>query len=313
VAVTVAINGFGRIGRACARIIATEDRLKIIEINDLVDRDTLLYLFRHDTVHGGFNDSFLRQVRFSRAKEPEGCRFDAELVLECTGVFLTRNRLQTYIDRGAKRVMLSAMPKDDILVVAPLASSDEPIISAGSCSTNALWLMSDPLERAFGIEALIASSIHSYTSDQRLLDARHDEARRGRACGINIIPVISNAASNLWRIDAAYRAKAKAIALRVPVPNGSIMQATYLLKKDADATEINAVFEKESELLGKEVLDTAGDHKVLTDIISTYASAIIDLPLTSCRGRLASVSAWHDNETGYASRVVDLAVSVISV
>jgi glyceraldehyde 3-phosphate dehydrogenase len=294
-------------------MIAAEERLKIIEINDLIDQDVLLYLFRHDTVHGGFDDSSIRQARFTQAKEPEECRFSAELVLECTGIFLTKDRLQTYIDRGAKRVILSAMPKDDIPTIAPLASSKESIISAGSCSTNALWLMSSPLEREFGIEALIASSIHSYTSDQRLLDAKHDEARRGRACGRNIIPAISNAASNLWRIDSAYKAKAKAIALRVPIPNGSIMQATYLLKKAARAAEINAVFEKESELLGRDLFDTAEDHKVLTDIISTRASAIIDLTLTLCSGRLVSVSAWHDNETGYASRVVDLALSAISV
>ncbi|MDR2034051.1 MAG: hypothetical protein LBP89_05405 [Helicobacteraceae bacterium] len=300
---TIAINGFGRIGRACARMILSEQKHKLIAVNDLADRQTLIYLFKYDSVHRGFNAD-LSGVRFSSAPSPSECDFSgAEIVLDCSGVFTRRADLKPYLDRGAKRVVISTPPLDDQIVLAPpLSAPNDSIVSAGSCTANALYLLSNVLNDRFGVKAILATSIHSYTTDQKLLDAKNDDWRRGRASAINIIPIKTSAAKNLMRYDSRYQNNAKAIGIRVPVPDVSLMCATFLLENPVDPEEINAAYENaQSAALG-----VTRSPKVSTDIIGLWASAIVDTALTLCCGNLASVSAWHDNESGFAARMLEL-------
>ncbi|MDR2638599.1 MAG: hypothetical protein LBC09_02030 [Helicobacteraceae bacterium] len=301
---TIAINGFGRIGRACARIILRSPTRKLVAVNDLADRQTLEYLLRRDSVHGGF-EAALDGVAFSSAPSPDLCDFGgAEIVLDCTGVFTRFSDLKAYIDRGAKRVVISS-PSDDnqVEIAPPLSAPKAAIVSAGSCTAHALYLLCGVLSARFGIKGVLATSIHSYTSDQRLLDSRNAEPRRGRSSAINLIPVVTSAAKNLIRYDESYRGKAAAIGLRVPTADISLMRAVFLLEQAVDQAEINAAYEGAQNA----ALAFSREPKVSTDIIGSAASAIIDASLTMCCRNLASVGAWHDNETGFASRMVELA------
>jgi glyceraldehyde 3-phosphate dehydrogenase len=223
--------------------------------------------------------------------------------LDCTGAFTKYETLEGYVKNGAKRVVVST-PIADVRAPTspPLTEPTAPIVSAGSCTANALYLISKRLDERFGVEAVLATSIHSYTSDQRILDGRNDERRRGRASAINIIPVATSAAKNLIGYDAYYADKAAAIGLRIPTPNVSMMQATFLLKNPANRDEINFVYERSQN----SALAVTKEPKVSTDIIGLTASAIVDTSLTLSCGALACVCAWHDNETGFAARMLEL-------
>ncbi|GHV01948.1 glyceraldehyde-3-phosphate dehydrogenase [Campylobacterota bacterium] len=307
-AVNVAINGLGRIGRACARIVLGSSKFRLIAANDIIDSDTLRYLLRYDSVHSR-SQADLSGVRFSNSETIEGCDFEgADVVLDCTGLFLNRAVLSRYLRGSVKRAIISAPPTDDLSVIAPTTTSTEAIVSAGSCTTNALFLLSKVIDEAFGFEALAATSIHSYTSDQRLLDAKHSDRRRGRAAALNIIPVTTGAAKNLSLYNSSYAAKSAAIGIRVPTPDVSLMQATFKLPQAVSAKAINEAFMKASAVFGEGVLMVAED-KVLTDIIGLHASAVVDSSLTMSVGSLVAISAWHDNEVGYAARMIDLVLA----
>jgi glyceraldehyde 3-phosphate dehydrogenase len=301
---TIAINGFGRIGRACARLILASQTHRLIAVNDLADRQTQTYLLERDSVHKRFNAD-LSDLRFSSAANPKACDFGgADVVFDCTGVFTKYDELKPYLDQGAKRVVISTPSADSAVALAPpLSAPAAEIVSAGSCTANALYLISKVLNENFGVKAVLGTSIHSYTSDQRLLDGRNDERRRSRASAINIIPVVTSAAKNLIRYDAFYQDKAAAIGLRIPAPNASMMQATFLLKNAASAEAINAAFTRSRNA----ALAVVSDSKVSTDIIGFKESAIVDTSLTLCLRELACVCAWHDNEIGFAARMLEFA------
>jgi glyceraldehyde 3-phosphate dehydrogenase len=286
-------------------MILSEQKHKLIAVNDLADRQTLIYLLKYDSVHRGFNAD-LSGVRFSSAPSPSECDFSgADIVLDCAGVFIRYADLKPYLDRGAKRVVISTPPADDLIALAPpLCAPNDPIVSAGSCTANALYLLSNVLNDRFGVKAILATSIHSYTTDQRLLDGKSYERRKGRSSALNIIPVATSAAKNLSRYDGFYKDKAAAIGLRVPVPDVSLMCATFLLENAADRDEINAAYENAQSA----ALRFEREPKVSADIIGLTASAIVDTALTLCCGNLASVSAWHDNENGFAARMLELLI-----
>jgi glyceraldehyde 3-phosphate dehydrogenase len=277
---------------------------RLIAVNDLADRAAQTYLLERDSVHGGFKAD-LSGVKFSCAQTPQECDFDgAEVVLDCTGVFTAHRELEAYLDRGAKRVVISALSADESVAIAPpLSKPEAAIVSAGSCTANALYAMSNVMNDHFGVAAVLATSIHSYTSDQRVLDGRNDDRRRGRASAINIIPVVTSAAKNLIRYDPTYANKAAAIGLRIPAPNVSMMQAVFALKNAASDEAINAAFTRSQNA----ALSVTSDYKVSTDIIGSTASAIVDTNLTLCLDRLACVCAWHDNEIGFAARMLEFA------
>ncbi|MDR1450979.1 MAG: hypothetical protein LBI57_01400 [Helicobacteraceae bacterium] len=301
---TIAINGFGRIGRACARIICKSRAHKLIAVNDLADRQTLIYLFERDSVHRGFKAD-VSDVRFSSAPTPIACDFSgAEVVLDCSGVFTQYDELKPYLDRGAKRVIISTPSADRAVAIAPpLSKPIAEVISAGSCTANALYALASVLDDRFGVKGILATSIHGYTSDQRLLDARRVERRRGRASAINIIPVVTSAAKNLIRYDPRYQNRAAAIGLRVPTADVSLMHAIFLFEQAVDKEAINAAYDNAQNA----ALVFSREPKVSADIIDDAASAIVDASLTVCCQNLASVGAWHDNETGFASRMLELA------
>ncbi|MGE4295629.1 MAG: type I glyceraldehyde-3-phosphate dehydrogenase [Campylobacterales bacterium] len=307
-AIKVAINGAGRIGRACARMVLASPDMQLLAANDPMDPQTLDYLLRYDSVHGAL-DSLPPSLKFSSFLAPAECDFSgADVVLECSGRFLTREANRVHLKRGAKKVVLSAIPKDDTPVVAPGSQSVEPIVSAGSCTTNALWLLTVALQEAFGVETVLATSLHSYTSDQNLLDAKHTvEKRRGRAAALNIIPVETMAARNLARFESRWQTCAAAIGIRVPTPDVSLMQAVFRLGVCANKNAVNEALLQKSRQMPANLLAVENEPKVSGDMIGNPCSAVVAADLTQTAGSLVSVSAWHDNEWGYAARMIDLA------
>lgn len=304
--IRLAINGAGRIGRACARIVLGSKNIKLVAINDPAGATLTKHLIRYDSVHRATSYD-LDSIKFTEFDSPDKCNFDADIVLECSGKFLTADQVNAYITNGAQRVIISAVPQDN----TPIAKYDflppEQIISAGSCTTNALDLIVRTIDKSFGVNGVLATSIHSYTSDQRLLDSKHPyEMRRARSATQNIIPVATSAASNLAKISPKFAHKAEAIGLRVPTPNVSIMQVALNLEKFATVDQLNHAFLEEAKIVPHH-LSVSFDSKCSTDIMRASYSAIIDAKLTMVSGNLASITAWHDNEYGYAARVVELA------
>lgn len=277
-------------------------------VNDPMDCQTLVYLLRYDSVHGRLSAP-LDQIAFSAFENLSDCDFSGvDVVLECSGRFLTAEANRPHLERGVKRVVLSAMPKDDTPVIAPGGHSLEAIVSAGSCTTNALWLLSQALDETFGVEGVLATSLHSYTSDQNLLDGKHPvEKRRGRAAGLNIIPVETMAAKNLTRLDRSWELRAKAQGIRIPTPDVSLMQAVFKLSRAVSKAEVNDVLSQKSHRLPANLLAVDQEPKVSGDMIGNLCSAVVAADLTQTAGNLASVNAWHDNEWGYAARMIDLA------
>ncbi len=310
----VAINGAGRIGRACARLLLQREDIQLVAIADRMPADQLHYLLSHDSVHGAFDISqyLLSHDCALIESQTEGLydftRHGATVLLECSGHFLKASDYHELHQRGLKRVVLSAMPEDDspveLIGVTPL--SDAPVVSAGSCTSNALAFVTRALQSRFTIKRVMATSIHSYTADQRLLDGWHTKQHRYmRAAGCNIIPSHTMAAANLPRLLKEQAPKAAAIGLRVPLTNVCLMQAVFELDEPADAAQVHAAIEA-WHLHHPHALALTRESKVSSDMIGTPYSAIVDTSLTLCSGTLMQLSIWHDNETGYAARVVEL-------
>lgn len=306
--ITVAINGAGRIGRAIARLLLTNKNIKLIAINDLADAKTIKYLLKYDSIHGVASDLELESIKFSSYTTPSECNFGkVDIVVEATGKFTNSASCQAFIDSGAGAVVITASTNDNTETIRSSYTINSQIVSVGSCTTNALDLIVSTLDKEFGVEAVLATSIHSYTSDQNLLDSKHSfELRRARSATQNIIPVSTGAARNFIKLDQRFAGKAAAIGLRVPTPNGSVMQVTVKLKTKATADVINKTYEKQSSILPPNLLTISYKHKCLADIIGASYSAIVDGNLTLVQDDLVSITAWHDNEFGYASKVVTL-------
>jgi glyceraldehyde 3-phosphate dehydrogenase len=306
-------------------------RFSLVAANDLADAETLKYLLKYDSFFGRFaiESERLNAARFSQAKTPEDCDFrGADIVLDCTGKFARSADLNCYLENGARRAVISTPPLDSAIVMPPPPekAAKTPLVSAGSCTANALYLLGKVMRENFGAEAVLATSIHSYTSDQKLLEeipinpddisangicpaksvlySEAVELRRVRASAINIIPVETSAAKNLARYDRRFAARSAAIGLRVPTPNVSLMQATFLLPKPAIVSEINVAF---SQAADEKILKIAPSDLVLRDFAGDRALVIADLSLTIASGNIAQICAWHDNETAFAARMLDLA------
>ncbi|GHS88758.1 glyceraldehyde-3-phosphate dehydrogenase [Campylobacterota bacterium] len=313
----------GRIGRACARLLLSSQNFQLICANDIADSDIIRYLLKYDSVHrrfaGDLHDPYdprdphdFDGVKFSQESSPQDCDFrGADIVFDCTGRHLSAEGaegLGSYLENGARRVIVSAPPQDSSVQIAPpLSKPNAPIVSAGSCTANALFLLCEVMRKNFATDTVLATSIHSYTSDQRLLDAKNSELRRGRSSTLNMIPVSTSAAKNLALYDPRYAKSAAAIGLRVPTPNVSVMQAVFLLDNHADREAINEAFMEAAKKYMPSVVEFSNAPNVLTDIIGSRASAVIDGALTLTIGKIASVTAWHDNEVGFAARMLDLA------
>ncbi len=324
----VAINGFGRIGRTVFRIIASrpESDIEVVAINDLSDDDILGYLLEYDSVMGRFDqtvsmeDGLMRvgdhEVKMLMERDPTKlpwAELDVDVVVEATGVFRDRASLQSHLNAGAKRVVLTVPAKDDIDETVVLGVNDEDldaddlIVSNASCTTNCLAPLAKVLDDAFGIRKGVMTTVHAYTNDQRLADVPHADLRRSRAATENIIPTTTGAAKAVGQVLPNLDGKLDGMAMRVPVPDGSTVDLVVELDTDVTVEEVNAVVKAaaEGEMAG--ILEYTEEPIVSTDVIGNPHSSIFDASGTHVLGgNLVKVMSWYDNEWGYSNRVVDL-------
>ena len=325
----VAINGFGRIGRAVFRIIASRPNsgLKVVAINDLSDDDILAYLLEYDSVMGRFeedvtvNDGLMRvgdhEIKMLMERDPSSLPWqdlDVDIVIESTGVFRDRASLQKHIDAGAKRVILTVPSKDKVDETVVLGvnddqlDSDDIIVSNASCTTNSLAPLAKVLDDNFGIRKGVMTTVHAYTNDQVLADVPHQDLRRSRAATENIIPTSTGAAAAIGEVIPNLAGKLDGMAMRVPVPDGSTVDLVVELDRDVTVDEVNAAVRAAAEGPMAGILEYVEDPIVSTDIIGNPHSSIFDAGGTQVLGgNLVKVMSWYDNEWGYSNRVVDLA------
>ncbi len=320
----VAINGFGRIGRLSLRSLLNKDNVDIVAINDLTDIKTLAHLFKYDSVQGGFSgvvkhDEDTLQVGSEKMKvyaerNPENlpwAELGVDIVVECTGIFRDEAGASKHLIAGAKRVVISAPAKGDIPTVVlgvneDIITDDMKIISNASCTTNCLAPMAKVLDDAFGIEKGFITTIHAYTSDQRIHDAPHSDMRRARAAALSMIPTSTGAAVAVGKVLPKLNGKLDGNAVRVPTPSGSITDFTVQLKKEVTADEVNNAMKSAAENSLKGILEYTTEPLVSVDIVGNTHSCIFDSEFTNTQGNLVKVMGWYDNEMGYASRIGDL-------
>ncbi|NQT56809.1 MAG: type I glyceraldehyde-3-phosphate dehydrogenase [Desulfobacteraceae bacterium] len=326
-ALKVAINGFGRIGRTIFRAGLNNDNIEFMAINDLTDPPTLAHLLKYDSVHGildadisSTNHSLIvngKEVEIFTEKEPVRLPWrdiGIETVFECTGLFKDREKASGHLDAGAKKVIISAPAKGpDITLVMGVNHQEynpqrHKIVSNASCTTNCLAPVCKVLLDHFGIEKGIMTTIHAYTGDQRLLDFPHKDLRRARAAALSMIPTTTGAAKAVSLVLPELEGKLNGMAIRVPTPNVSIVDLTVQLSKHATVDEVNKVMKEAAETNLKGILSFCEEPLVSTDFNGSPASSIVDGLSTMAIGDMVKVLAWYDNEFGYSSRMVDLAV-----
>jgi glyceraldehyde 3-phosphate dehydrogenase len=326
VTVRVGINGFGRIGRSVFRILADRDDLEVVAINDLSTNDHLAYLLRYDTVMGVFDadvrtdgDSMTvngRRIAMTSEKDPARIPWrehSVDVVVESTGKILTRDALAKHLDAGARRVVLTVPAKDEIDAMIVMGVNDETLrpehrlVSNASCTTNCLAPIAKILDERFGIEEGLMTTVHAYTNDQRLADVPHKDLRRSRAAAENIIPTTTGAARAVGKVLPRLKGKLDGLAMRVPVPDGSIVDLTCRLRAKPSRDEVNAAVRESAQGQLSRIVEYSEAALVSSDIIGNPHSAIFDARSTRAEGDgWAKVLAWYDNEWGYSNRVVDL-------
>lgn len=325
-AIKIGINGFGRIGRNVFRIMKKRGGFDVVAINDLTDAKTLGHLLKYDSIAGKYpgdikvdGDKLIvdgDEIRVLAIKDPAELpwkELGAEIVLESTGVFRVREKIEKHIQAGARKVLLSVPAKDEIDATIVLGVNDQDmkpehkIVSNASCTTNCLAPMVKVLHDNFGLKRGIMTTIHSYTNDQRILDFPHSDLRRARSAAMNIIPTTTGAARAISKIIPELNGKLDGIALRVPTPDGSITDLVAELDRDATVEEINSLFKKTSESDLRGILEYCDEPIVLTDIVGNPASCVFDALSTMVIGKnMVKVLGWYDNEWGYSTRCVDL-------
>ena len=323
----VAINGFGRIGRAVFRMLSQRDDIEVVAINDVTPNETLAYLTRFDTVYGRYPGTVVldgdtmtagtQRVRMLEQKDPAQLPWKdlrVDVVVEATGRFRRREECAWHVTAGARRVILTVPAKDDVDAMVVVGVNDgvlrpeHAIVSNASCTTNCLAPVAKVLHESFGIEKGVITTVHAYTNDQRLADVPHKDLRRSRAANENIIPTTTGAARAVGKVLPELRGKLDGIAMRVPVPDGSTVDLVAELASPVTAASINeAMREAASKPPLAGILSYCEDPIVSSDIIQDSHSAVFDSLCTRVLGdRLVKVIAWYDNEWGYSCRVVDL-------
>ncbi len=323
----VAINGFGRIGRMVFRAGLNNADIEFVAVNDLTDPPTLAHLLKYDSVHGilgadiSHTDHSLivngKEIEIYTEKEPARLPWNdigVETVFECTGLFRERDKAADHLEAGARKVIISAPAKGpDITVVMGVNHHEyDPerhhIVSNASCTTNCLAPPCKVLLDHFGIEKGLMTTTHSYTGDQRLLDFPHRDLRRARAAALSMIPTTTGAAKAVALVLPQLEGKLNGMAIRVPTPNVSVVDLVVQLGKSATVDEINSVFKEASETSLKGILAYSNEPLVSTDFNGTSVSSTIDGLCTMVVGDMAKILAWYDNEFGYSSRMIDLAL-----
>jgi len=330
--IKVAINGFGRIGRPSLKIAFENEDMEIVAVNDLTDLETAVHLLKYDSCYGRYNREVSidkenseiiidgTRVKFLSEPDPEKLpwkELGVDVVLECTGIFEDREKASKHIKAGAKKVILSAPPKDDIPVYLIGVNeheykSDEDIVSNGSCTTNCLAPMIKVLDDKFGVEKGFMTTTHSYTNDQRVLDLPHRDPRRARAAALSIIPTTTGAAKTVGKVMPHLKGQLDGISLRVPTPVVSIVDFVCTVRDEATVEEINNAFKSaaENEMIG--ILGVSDEGLVSMDFKGDPRSAIVDLPLTMANGTLVKITGWYDNEFAYSNRLVEMAKYISS-
>ena len=324
-AIKVGINGFGRIGRLVFRRAMELGGFDFVGINDLTDAKTLGHLLKYDSVHGKFNGTIKVQgnnlivngdkIKITSERDPSNLKWGdlgADVVIESTGVFRTKDACMKHIDAGAKKVILTVPSKDEIDATIVLGVNDNvlkakhKIVSNASCTTNCLAPMVKVLNDAFGVQKGLMTTVHSYTNDQRILDLPHSDLRRARSAAVSIIPTTTGAAKAVGKVIPELNGKLDGMAMRVPVPDGSITDLTVILKKSTTVEEVNAAFKKAAKGKLKGIMEYSDEPLVSADIIGNTHSNIFDSLSTTVIGNMVKVVGWYDNEYGYSCRVVDL-------
>ncbi len=324
--INVAINGFGRIGRLVLRaILKHHPEINVVAINDITDNKTLAHLFRYDSIHKIFEgevsydeESIVvsgKAIRVFAEKDPEALpwkELGVEYVIESTGIFTTKDKASKHLKAGARKVILTAPAKDEvdaIIVMGVNHQSLKPehvIVSNASCTTNCLAPVAKVLQDRFGIVNGLMTTIHSYTNDQRILDLPHSDLRRARAAAMSMIPTSTGAAKAIGLVIPELKGKLDGSAIRVPTPDGSLVDLTLNLEREASKDEINAAMKEAAETYLKGYLMYTEEPIVSIDVVGNHYSSVFDALCTQVKGKLVKVFSWYDNEWGYSCRVVDL-------
>ncbi|WP_207434529.1 type I glyceraldehyde-3-phosphate dehydrogenase [Sabulibacter ruber] len=322
--IRVAINGFGRIGRLTFKTLVERGNVEVVAINDLTDNATLAHLLKYDSVHGRFNAEISadensitvngQRIEVFAEREPKNLpwgKLNVDVVLESTGRFVDEKGAGGHLEAGAKKVVISAPAKGNIPTVVlgvneETLTGEETIVSNASCTTNCLAPMAKVLDSAFGIEKGYITTVHAYTADQNLQDAPHSDLRRARAAALSIVPTSTGAARAVGLVLPHLNKKLDGIAMRVPIPDGSLTDLTVILKREVTKEEINAAMKQAADNELKGILEYTEDPIVSVDIVGNPHSCIFDAELTSVNGTLAKVVGWYDNEFGYSNRAADL-------
>jgi glyceraldehyde 3-phosphate dehydrogenase len=324
--IRVGINGFGRIGRSVYRILSDRPDIEVVGINDLFENDQLVYLLKYDSVMGNFDkevtsdDDFMvvdgHKIAMTAERDPSQIpwgKLGADIVIESTGVHTKREAIAKHLEGGAKKVILTVPAKDEIDATIVMGVNDDTLkpehklVSNASCTTNCLAPIAKILDEAFGIEEGFITTVHAYTNDQRLADVPHKDLRRSRAAAQNIIPTTTGAARAVGKVLPQLKGKLDGMAMRVPVPDGSIVDLVCRLKGKPSTEEINNAVRASANGPLQKIVEYSEVPLVSTDIIGNPHSSIFDALSTQAAGDgYAKVVAWYDNEWGYSNRVVDL-------
>ena len=332
--VKVAINGFGRIGRITYRALLKKENVEVVAFNDLTDPKTLAHLFKYDSVHGKFDgtvdvdgDKLIingNAIRVYSERNPADLPWGdlgVDIVVECTGIFRKREQMNWHIEAGAKKVLLSvpsaaANDVDKTIVLGVndnLLTDDDKLVSNASCTTNCLSPIAKVLHDNFGIKSGLMNTIHSYTNDQIILDSPHSDLRRARSAAVSIIPTSTGAAKAIGLVIPELDGVLHGLAMRVPTPDGSVVDLTCELEKVPTVEEINAVMKAAAEGPMKGILEYCTDPIVSIDVVGNTHSSIYDVALTMVKGNIVKVVSWYDNEAGYSNRLADMVVKMANL
>mgnify|MGYP001819228985 CR=1 FL=1 len=323
--ISVAINGFGRIGRRVFRLLMDHPTAQVVAINDLADAKTLSHLLKYDSIHGVLQDEISyksnkiivngKEIPLLNKQHPKDILwepYDVDVVVESSGKFKVKNTLDFHVENGAKRVILCVPPiTDDIKTVVygvndQILGGHEQIISCASCTTNNAAPMISVINDLCGIEQAYITTVHSYTTDQSLHDQPHRDLRRARAAGQSIVPTTTGAAKALTKVFPELSNVIGGCGIRVPVANGSLTDITFNVKDNVSIHQINSAFKAASKGKFKGIIQYTEDPIVSIDIVGNTHSCIFDAQMTSTIGNMVKIIGWYDNETGYSSRVLDL-------
>ena len=325
----VAINGFGRIGRLTFRNLLQNKNIEVVAINDLTDNATLAHLLKYDSAHGPFDQKVTstdthinvgrKKILATAERDPSKLPWKKnkiDIVLECTGIFRTKETAELHLKAGAKKVILSAPAKGSGIKTIVLGVNDDQIkksdklLSNASCTTNCLAPLMKVIMENWGLVQGSMTTIHGYTGDQKLQDAPHSDLRRARAAAVNLIPTTTGAAKAVTQVLDGVEGKLFAMAIRVPVITGSLVELNVILEKDVTVEKINKTFKKYSKSALKGILQYEEDPIVSSDIVRNPYSSIYDSQLTQVSGRMVKIVSWYDNEAGYSARLAELTARV---